>query len=162
MLEVGLRKDRAWEGGWGQLRHVGNVGQGWTIHFAPIHPLLVRRLTLVFFSSSSFLLNLIITLWSEGKLGKTSVEKKRFFRALPEWGGGVYPCPDFWPPFFYQLVVLKMAIFHSNFTVIVCFLVIFVRIIIKITIIIIKIIIATFIISIKFFSRSYAQNVVLT
>ena len=55
----------------------------------------------------------------------------------------------FWPPFFYQVTVLKMAIFYSNFTVIVCFLVIFVIIIIKITKIIIIIIIETIIIIIK-------------
>ena len=53
-----------------------------------------------------------------------------------------------------------MAIFYSNFTVIVCFLVIFVIIIIKITKIIIIIIIATIIIIIKKKIRSYAQNVV--
>ena len=63
--------------------------------------------------------------------------------------GGVYPCPDFLAPFFYQVTVLKMAIFYSNFTVIVCFLVIFVIIIIKITKIIIIIIIETIIIIIK-------------
>ena len=53
-----------------------------------------------------------------------------------------------------------MAIFYSNFTVIVCFLVIFVIIIIKITKIIITIIIETIIIIIKKKFRSYAQNVV--
>ena len=52
-----------------------------------------------------------------------------------------------------------MAICYSNFTVIACFLVIFVIIIIKITIIIIIIIIATIIIIIKKI-WSYAQNVV--
>ena len=52
-----------------------------------------------------------------------------------------------------------MAIFYSNFTVIVCFLVIFVIIIIKITKIIIIIIIETIIIIIKKI-WSYAQNVV--
>ena len=57
--------------------------------------------------------------------------------------------PGFFGPFFYQLIVLKMAIFYSNFTVIVCFLVIFVIIIIKITKIIIIIIIETIIIIIK-------------
>ena len=81
-------------------------------------------------------------------LGKTSVEKKRFFGHCPNEGGGL-PMPGFLAPFFYQLVVLKMAIFYSNFTVIVCFLVIFVIIIIKITTIIIIIIIATIIIIIK-------------
>ena len=44
-----------------------------------------------------------------------------------------------------------MAICYSNFTVIVCFLVIFVTIIIKISTIIIIIIIATVIINIKMF-----------
>ena len=88
-------------------------------------------------------------------------EKKRFLSGIARIrGGGVYSCPDFLAPFFYQVTVLKIAFFYSNFTAIVCFLVIFVRIIIKITIIIIIIIIATFIISIKFFFRSYAQNVV--
>ena len=81
-------------------------------------------------------------------LGKTSVEKKRFFGHCPNEGGGL-PMPGFLAPFFYQLVVLKMAIFYSNFTVIVCFLVIFVIIIIKITKIIIIIIIETIIIIIK-------------
>merc|ERR1712055_945561 len=80
-------------------------------------------------------------------LGKTSEQKKRFsFGHCPNDGGGVYPCPDFLAPFFYQVTVLKMAIFYSNFIVIVCFLVIFVIIIIKITKIIIIIIIATIII----------------
>ena len=55
----------------------------------------------------------------------------------------------FGPLFFCQVTVLKMAIFYSNFTVIVCFLVIFVIIIIKITKIIIIIIIETIIIIIK-------------
>ena len=63
--------------------------------------------------------------------------------------GGGYPRPGFLAPFFYQVTVLKMAIFYSNFTVIVCFLVIFVIIIIKITKIIIIIIIETIIIIIK-------------
>ena len=35
--------------------------------------------------------------------------------------GGGYPCPDFLAPFFCKGTVLKMAIFYSNFTVIVCF-----------------------------------------
>ena len=76
--------------------------------------------------------------------------KKRFLSGIARMrGGGVYPCPDFLAPFFYQVTVLKMAIFYSNFTVIVCFLVIFVIIIIKITKIIIIIIIETIIIIIK-------------
>ena len=29
-------------------------------------------------------------------LGKTSIQKNVCFQALPEWGGGVYPCPNFW------------------------------------------------------------------
>ena len=29
-------------------------------------------------------------------LGKTSIKKNVFFRALPELWGGVYPCPNFW------------------------------------------------------------------
>ena len=57
--------------------------------------------------------------------------------------------PGFFGPLFCQVTVLKMAIFYSNFTVIVCFLVIFVIIIIKITKIIIIIIIETIIIIIK-------------
>ena len=77
------------------------------------------------------------------------MEKKRFLSGIARMRGGVYPCPDFLAPFFYQVTVLKMAIFYSNFTVIVCFLVIFVIIIIKITKIIIIIIIETIIIIIK-------------
>ena len=66
-------------------------------------------------------------------------------------GGGGLPMPGFFGPIFYQVIVPKMAICYSNFTVIACFLVIFVIIIIKITIIIIIIIIATIIIIIEFF-----------
>ena len=76
-------------------------------------------------------------------------EKKRFLSGIARMRGGVYLCPDFLAPFFCQVTVLKMAIFYSNFTVIVCFLVIFVIIIIKITKIIIIIIIETIIIIIK-------------
>ena len=76
-------------------------------------------------------------------------EKKRFLSGIARMRGGVYPCPDFLAPFFCQVTVLKMAIFYSNFTVIVCFLVIFVIIIIKITKIIIIIIIETIIIIIQ-------------
>ena len=75
--------------------------------------------------------------------------KKSFLSGIARMRGGVYPCPDYLAPFFYQVTVLKMAIFYSNFTVIVCFLVIFVIIIIKITTIIIIIIIATIIIIIE-------------
>ena len=57
--------------------------------------------------------------------------------------------PGFFGPLFCQVTVLKMAIFYSNFTVIVCFLVIFVITIIKITKIIIIIIIETINIIIK-------------
>ena len=57
--------------------------------------------------------------------------------------------PEFLGPLFCQVTVLKMAFFYSNFTVIVCFLVIFVMIIIKITKIIIIIIPETIIIIIK-------------
>ena len=78
--------------------------------------------------------------------------KKRFLSGIARMrGGGLpkYPCPDFLAPFFSQVTVLKLAIFYSNFTVIVCFLVIFVIIIIKITKIIIIIIIETIIIIIQ-------------
>ena len=34
------------------------------------------------------------------RLGKTSIEKKRFLSGIARMRGGVYPCPDFWPPFF--------------------------------------------------------------
>ena len=30
-------------------------------------------------------------------------------------GGGAYPCPDFLAPFFYQVIVLKISFFYSNF-----------------------------------------------
>ena len=63
----------------------------------------------------------------------------------------------FWP-YFYQIIVPKMAICYSNFTVIACFWVIFVIIIIKITIIIIIIIIASIIIIIKKFSVIRAKR----
>ena len=33
------------------------------------------------------------------KLGKTSVEKKRFLSGIARMRGGVYPCPDFLAPF---------------------------------------------------------------
>ena len=49
-------------------------------------------------------------------------------------GGGGLPMPGSFGPFFCQATVLKMAIFYSNFTVIVCFLVIFAKIIIIIII----------------------------
>ena len=68
--------------------------------------------------------------------------------------------PGFFGPLFCQVAVLKMAIFYSNFTVIVCFLVIFVIIIIKVTKIIIIIIIETIIIIIRKKIRSYVQNIV--
>ena len=55
----------------------------------------------------------------------------------------------FLAPYFFQVTVLKMPNFYSNFTLIVCFLVILVIIIIKITKIIIIIIIETIIIIIK-------------
>ena len=71
------------------------------------------------------------------------------FGHCPNEGGGL-PMPGFFgPPFFCQVTALKMAIFYSNFTLIVCFLVIFVIIIIKITKIIIIIIIETIIIIIQ-------------
>ena len=55
-------------------------------------------------------------------LGKTSTGKKRFLSGIARIRGeGVYPCPDFLAPFFYQVLVLKIAFFYSNFTVIVCF-----------------------------------------
>ena len=45
-------------------------------------------------------------------------------RHQPKKEGGlplVYLCPDLLAPFFYQVIVPKMAICYSNFTVIVCF-----------------------------------------
>ena len=54
--------------------------------------------------------------------GRHQQEKTFSGGHCPNKGGGVYPCPDFWAPFFCQVTVLKMAIFYSNFTVIVCFL----------------------------------------
>ena len=33
-------------------------------------------------------------------LGKTSFKKNVFFRALPEWGGGGLPMPEFFGPLF--------------------------------------------------------------
>ena len=63
--------------------------------------------------------------------------------------GGGLTMPGFLSPLFCQVTVLKMAIFYSNFTVVVCFLVIFVIIIIKITKFITIIIIETIIIIIN-------------
>ena len=38
--------------------------------------------------------------------------KKTFsFGHCPNKGGGVYPCPNFLAPFFYQVIVLKIAFF---------------------------------------------------
>ena len=54
-------------------------------------------------------------------LGKTSTGKKRFQSGIARIRGGVYSCPDFLAPFFFQVLVLKVAFFYSNFTVIVCF-----------------------------------------
>ena len=82
--------------------------------------------------------------------GRHQQEKRVFFRALHELREGL-PRPGFFGPIFYQVIVPKMAICYSNFTVIACFLVIFVIIIIKITLIIIIIIIATIIFIIGFF-----------
>ena len=39
----------------------------------------------------------------------------------PNKGGGGIPMPGFFGPFFYKVIVLKIAFFYSNFTVIVCF-----------------------------------------
>ena len=57
------------------------------------------------------------------------------FGHCPDLGAGGLPMPRFFAPFL--VIVPKMVICYSNFTVIVCFLVIFVIIIIKITILII-------------------------
>ena len=81
--------------------------------------------------------------------GKTSKLKNVSIRALPESGVGVYPCPNFWTPFFDQLIVPKKVIFYPKLTIFVGFSVFFVIIIIKITKILIKIIMATIIITIR-------------
>ena len=48
-------------------------------------------------------------------LGKTSVEKKRFLSGIAGIrGGGVYPRPNFLAPFFYQVIVLKIAFFTQT------------------------------------------------
>ena len=52
---------------------------------APKWLLMVIVFTVHTFSNTSVLLF----------LGKTSLKKNVFFWALPEWGGGVYPCPIF-------------------------------------------------------------------
>ena len=58
--------------------------------------------------------------WKKVDIREDINRKKTFsFGHCPN-EGGVYPCPDFWP-FFYQVIVLKIAFFYSNFTVIVCF-----------------------------------------
>ena len=42
-------------------------------------------------------------------------EKKTFsFGPCPKEGGGVYPCPDFLAPFFYQVIVLRIAFFTQT------------------------------------------------
>ena len=56
--------------------------------------------------------------------GRGQLKKKTFsFGHCPNKGGGIYPCPDFWPPFLfkyqvYQVIAFKMAIsllkLHSN------------------------------------------------
>ena len=53
--------------------------------------------------------------------GRHQYKKTFSFGHCPNKGGGVYPCPDFLAPFVYQVLVLKIAFFYSNFTVIVCF-----------------------------------------
>ena len=49
-----------------------------------------------------------------------STGKKRFLSGIVRIRGGL-PMPGFFGPFFYQVLVLKIAFFYSNFTVIVCF-----------------------------------------
>ena len=76
---------------------------------------------------------------------------KVLIRALPESGGGGLPLPEFFGPFFHQVIVPKKVIFYPKLTIFVGFSVIFVIIIIKITKILIKIIMATIIIIISIF-----------
>ena len=66
-------------------------------------------------------------------------------------GGGGLPLPEFFGPFFHQVIVPKKVIFYPKLTIFVGFSVIFVIIIIKITKILIKIIMATIIIIISIF-----------
>ena len=65
--------------------------------------------------------------------------------------GGGLPLPEFFGPFFHQVIVPKKVIFYPKLTIFVGFSVIFVIIIIKITKILIKIIMATIIIIISIF-----------
>ena len=69
---------------------------------------------------------------------------KVLIRALPESGGGGLPLPEFFGPFFHQVIVPKKVIFYPKLTIFVGFSVIFVIIIIKITKILIKIIMAMY------------------
>ena len=111
-----------------------------------------RRSDKLFITKKHFNPNGMVTICLREDINR----KKRFLSAIARMGGGgVYPCPDFLAPFFCQVTVLKMAIFYSNFTVIVCFLVIFVIIIIKITKILIKIILATNFFSLYLWQTAY-------
>ena len=51
---------------------------------------------------------------------------KVLIRALPESGGGVYPCPNFLVLFFHQVIVPKKVIFYPKLTIFIGFSVIFV------------------------------------
>ena len=83
--------------------------------------------------------------------GRHPQKMKVLIRALPESGGGGLPLPEFFGPFFHQVIVPKKVIFYPKLTIFVGFSVIFVIIIIKITKILIKIIMATIIIIISIF-----------
>ena len=70
MLEVGVREEErrtGGRGGVGRRRHAGNVGQGWTIHFAPIHTLLIL-------TPPPFLLKLSLSGQGENQLGQCEVQ----------------------------------------------------------------------------------------
>ena len=46
---------------------------------------------------------------------REDLQKKKFsFGHCPNKGGGVYPCPNFLAPFFYQVIVLKIAFFTQT------------------------------------------------
>ena len=81
--------------GFADLGAVDGIGG---VHFCldPFVFDLACALLLCFFTCAqlaSLIMNLIMLVIIS--LGKTSIKKNVFFRALPEWWGGVYPCPNF-------------------------------------------------------------------
>ena len=75
-----------------------------------------------------FIYRLVLLTWAfNSKLGSTCClredinRKKRFLSGIAGIRGGGLHMPGFFGPFFYQVLVLKIAFFYSNFTVIVCF-----------------------------------------